>query len=112
LPSGKPKSVRKPDPNRTHRAVMTLAMLRAKRAVEANIRAQGLRPVDFSAREITERAEAYLAQHMEALSAEALELIATWPGFARWRCAELSSDAQKQSEPKSTASTLQISGAK
>jgi hypothetical protein len=46
--------------------------------------------------------------------AEAAEAIATWPGFERWRVpdANISNNAQKQSEPKSTTSALQISGAK
>jgi len=85
LPSGKPQRVRNPDPHRARRAVMTLAMLRAKSAVLADIRAKGLRPGEFSAREITQLAEAYFAQHMDRLITDAAEVIATWPGFARWR---------------------------
>jgi hypothetical protein len=66
-------------------AVLTLAMQRAKKAVQASIRAKGQRIADFSAREITLLAEDYLAQHREQLRAEAEHAIATWPGFARWR---------------------------
>jgi hypothetical protein len=70
-----------------HRAaVITLAMQRAKKIVQTNIRAMGQRLSDFSAREITLLAEDYLAQHREQLRAEAEHAIATWPGFARWRC--------------------------
>ena len=66
-------------------AVFTLAMQRAKKTVQTNIRAKGQRPADFSAKEITLLAEDYLAQHGEELRAEAERAIATWPGFARWR---------------------------
>jgi hypothetical protein len=71
---------------RHRHAVMVLAMQRARKAVQANIRAKGQRPADFSAKEITLLAEDYLAQHRARLIAEAEKDIATWPGFARWRC--------------------------
>jgi hypothetical protein len=67
------------------RAVITLAHQSAKRTVQANIRAKGQRIADFSAREITLLADDYLAQHREQLSAEAKRVIATSPGFERWR---------------------------
>ena len=70
---------------RHRHAVMVLALQRAKKAVQANIRAKGQRLADFSAREITLLAEDYLAQHRAQLWAEAEHAIATWPGFARWR---------------------------
>jgi len=79
--------------------------MRAKKIVQAQIRAKGQRIADFKAREISHLAEDYLAQHGERLRAEAAHTIATSPGFARWRRAELTTDAQKQSEPKSTTST-------
>jgi len=66
--------------------------MRAKKIVQAQIRAKGQMIADFEAREIR-------------LRAEAAHTIATLPGFARWRRAELTTDAQKQSEPKSTTST-------
>ena len=66
-------------------AVITLALQRAKKAVQAGIRAKGQRIAGFSAREITLLAEDYLAQHREQLWAEAEHAIATWPRFARWR---------------------------
>jgi hypothetical protein len=67
------------------RAVIALAHRRAKRLVQASIRAKGQRLADFSAREIALLAEDYLAQHRAELIAEAENAIATWPGFARWR---------------------------
>ena len=89
LPSGKQKRrVRNADPNRPYRVVMTIAMSKAKRAVEKDIRAQGLRLSDFSSRQIRELAEGYFADHMDELITEAVEVYATWPGFARWRSAD------------------------
>jgi hypothetical protein len=70
-----------------HRAaVMTLARMRAKKAVLLALRAEGLRTQDFSAREIAVLVDYYLNQHRARLIAEAEEVIATWPEFARWRC--------------------------
>src|SRR5262245_51193691 len=69
-------------------AVMTLARIRAKKAVLLALRAQGLKPQHFSAREIAVLTEYYLNRHRAELVGEAAEAIATWPGFARWRCAE------------------------
>ena len=76
-------------------AVFTLAMQRAKKTVQANIRAKGQRIADFSAQEITLLAEDYLAQHGEQLWAEAEHAIATWPGFERWRRPVSASDNAK-----------------
>jgi hypothetical protein len=66
-------------------AVMTLARMQAKRAVLLALRAEGLKPQHFSAREIAVLADYYLNHHRARLMAEAAEAIATWPGFARWR---------------------------
>jgi len=38
-------------------------------------------------------------------------MIATWSGFARWRCANVESDAQTKETQKSITSGVQISGA-
>lgn len=92
-------------------AVMTLARMRAKKAVLLALRAQGLKPQDFSAREIGVLTDYYVNQHRAKLMAEAAEAIATWPGFAQWRCAELNTNAQKENEPKSITSAAQMSGA-
>jgi hypothetical protein len=90
---------------------MTLARMRAKKAVLLALRAQGLKPQDFSAREIGVLTDYYVNQHRAKLMAEAAEAIATWPGFAQWRCAELNTNAQKENEPKSITSAVQMSGA-
>ena len=92
-------------------AVITLARMRAKKAVLLELRAQGLKPQHFSSREIAVLTDYYLNQHRAQLMAEAAEAIATWPGFARWRLpsANIETDAQKQNEPKSTTSAVQNS---
>ena len=95
-------------------AMMTLARMRAKKSVLLALRAQGLKPQDFSVREIGVLTDYYVNQHRAKLMAEAAVAIATWPGFAKWRLpsANITTNAQKQSEPISTTSALQISGAK
>jgi hypothetical protein len=67
---------------------MTLARMRAKKSVLLALRAQGLKPQHFSVREIAVLTEYYLNQHRAELMGEAAEVIATWPGLARWRSAE------------------------
>ena len=93
-------------------AVMVLARQSAKRTVKDHIRAQGLKLAEFTARDLNELAEAEFERNRAQLIAEAEHLIETWPGLAYLRCAELVTAAQNQSEPKSTTSALQISGAK
>jgi hypothetical protein len=95
---------------REHRqAVIQLARLAAKKAVKDNLRAQGVRVTLVMPAEIMRQAREYLDTHPE-LYQQALER-AKRMGYVD-PCANLSSDAQKQSEPKSTTSSLQISGAK
>ena len=94
-------------------AVAVLAMQSAKRAVRAQIRANGQKIAQFSAREISVLAEAHLAQHRERLRAEAEHTIATWPGFAYLRVpsANIKANAQSEKPPISTTSAVQMSGA-
>jgi hypothetical protein len=91
-------------------AVMTLARMRAKKAVLLELRAQGFKPQHFSIREIAVLTDYYVNQHRARLMAEAAEIIETWPGFASFR-ANLSTDAQKENEPRSITSAVQMSGA-
>jgi hypothetical protein len=71
---------------RQHRhAVVVLARQSAKKLVVAQIHTKGLRPANFTAREITELADAELERNRAQLIAEAEHTIETWPGFARWR---------------------------
>jgi hypothetical protein len=94
-------------------AVMTLARMRAKKAVLLELRAQGFKPQHFSIREIAVLTDYYVNQHRARLVAEAAEEIAKWPGFARWRLpsANINNNAQTENEPKSIASAVQMSGA-
>jgi hypothetical protein len=98
---------------RRHRhAVAVLALMRAKKAVQVQIRAKGQCIADFSCKQISLLAEDYLAQHGEQLRAEAEHTIATWPGFTRWRLpANVRTNAQEENEPKSITSAVQMSGA-
>jgi len=91
-------------------AVMTLARMRAKKAVILALSAQGLKPQHFSAREIAVLAEYYLNQHRARLVAEAEEIIETWPGFASFR-ADVINIAQTENEPKPITSVVQNSSA-
>ena len=93
---------------------MQLARRAAIKAVNANLRAEGARLTLAPPRTIRLFANAYFAVHRDELIAEAEQIIATSPLFARWRLpsANLKTNAQKQNEPKSTTSALQISGAK
>ena len=61
-------------------AVRVFAKMAAKRAVTNQIRAQGLRIHDFTNRDLTLRAEQWLAEHPE-LIVQARELVAKL-GFA------------------------------
>ena len=81
--------------------------MRAKKSVLLELRAQGLKPQHFSAREIAVLTDYYLNQHRAWPMAEAEEIIETWPGLASFR-ANLSTDAQKENEPKSITSAVQM----
>ena len=81
-PSLSPKALEKI--RRHHVAVVTLAQMRAKKAVVARIRAQGLKVHQFSAKDLTRLAEAELERNRAELVAAALEVINTSPDFAQW----------------------------
>ena len=70
-------------------AVMTLARMRAKKAVLLELRAQVLKPQHFSVREIAVLTEYYLNQHRAELVGEAAEAIARWPECEHWRCSNV-----------------------
>jgi hypothetical protein len=85
---------------RVHRyraAVITLALQRAKRVIEFELRAKGLKVAHYSRRELLLLAEDYFNQHRAELIANAEEVIATSPDFARLRLpvAKLSRYAQR-----------------
>jgi hypothetical protein len=88
-------------------AVMQLARLAAKRAVQDNLRAQGVRVTLFPIAELMRQAGEYLAAHPE-LYQLALER-AHKLGYIDPRCAEVKTNAQKEEQPKSITSTVQNS---
>src|SRR5262249_30782432 len=92
---------------RHRQAVIVLARQSAKRAIKAQIRAEGLKLLQFSAKDISIRAEAWFDAHRQELIAEAEQTIATSPLFAYLRI-----NAQTQTQPISTISTVQMLGAK
>jgi hypothetical protein len=92
-------------------AVAVLARRSATKAVKARLKAQGVNLSYVPARDIAAMARDYLAEHRAFFVVEAKQAIATWPEFARWRCAEIESDAQSKIEPISMGSAVQISGA-
>ena len=64
----------------------------ARKAIEAKLKAQGVKVSLVPLCEINALANDYLAEHRAFFVAEARQAIATWPGFARWRlldCAKL-----------------------
>jgi hypothetical protein len=92
-------------------AVAVLARRSATKAVKARLKAQGVNLSYVPARDIAALARDYLAEHRVFFVVEAKQAIATWPEFARWRCAGISNSVQTQSPPKSTTSAVQNSSA-
>jgi hypothetical protein len=96
-------------------AARCLAMLRSRAAIKNSLRAHGLKLTEYSAREITSWAALYLDDHaaelMPAAIAEARRMILSGALGKRAR-AKLINSVQTQSEPKSTTSAVQMSGAK
>jgi len=84
-------------------AVMVLALMRAKKAINAKLKAQGVRVTLVLPAVINAQARDYLAEHRDELIKEAEHAIATSPLFKQWRlpCADILSAAQQQNEPKS-----------
>jgi hypothetical protein len=80
---------------RFQHAVRVIALMRAKKAIQAQIRARGERIADYSCRDISVLAEAYMAQHRDELINKATVDVASY-----------------QSGPKSITSTVQMLGAK
>jgi hypothetical protein len=71
---------------REHRfAVISLARYKARKAIEAQIRALGKRPTTYSPAQLKALAQAELELNRISLMAEAEKTIATSPLFARWR---------------------------
>jgi hypothetical protein len=90
-------------------AVMTFARLAAKRAVQDQLRAQGVRVSLFPHAELMRQAGEYLASHPE-LYQLALER-ARRMGYIDPRFAEVTTNARSENEPKSITSAVQNTGA-
>jgi hypothetical protein len=84
---------------RQHRhAVMVLA--KQSKAIKAQLRAQGVKLSEVSAKDINIQVDTYFDVYRERLIAEAEHTIETWPGFARWCVGtNISSDAQLTNLP-------------
>jgi hypothetical protein len=95
-------------------AVMMLARSAAVKVIKARLREQGVRLTLVKPKDLNGPAYEYLAQHREQLIAQAEHILATSPHFKSWRlpCANVVSNAQTQTEPKSTTSAVQKLGAK
>jgi hypothetical protein len=100
---------RPPDPRRFHHAVIVVARYRARKQVEAAIRARGQKVSQFTARDLTVLADAELERNREALITQAVEACLTFPEFAG--CAELLSAAQRPGHCPDTTISVQHSSA-
>jgi len=109
-----------PDLELAKRMVTTLSLQAAKRAVQRQVRASGKRWSDLSSREVTLWAELYREDHLDVLVAQAVTTISKSPTLRamlereqrRQARAKLRTNAHAQSQPKSTTSAVQMSGAK
>jgi hypothetical protein len=96
-------------------AVKVLARLAAKPAVQDNLRVQGVRVSLVPYAEVMRQAREYLDNHLELyqLALERAKRMTAEGVFGkRAQRAYLLTNAQTQSEPKSTTSTVQMLGAK
>src|SRR6516225_6589350 len=71
-------------------AILVLARRSARKAIEAKLKAQGVKVSSVPPRQINALAQGYLAERRAFFVAEAKQAIATCPRFARWRlpCAD------------------------
>ena len=72
------------DPARFERAMMSLALCKAKWAVIAQIRADNLKLGQFTCAELNAKREAYFASHWEELIASALVDVWRLPSMAKY----------------------------
>jgi hypothetical protein len=96
-------------------AVKVLARLAAKKAVQAELKDAGVRVSLVRPAEISERAAKYLLNHPELNArarVQAERMIREGVFGKRAQRAYLKTNAQKENEPKSTTSTVQMSCAK
>ena len=70
-------------------AVAVMVRYRAKQVVKDQIRARGDKVHHYSAKDITELAENYVAQNLVPLTYQVAGEVAKWEEFAGYRCAKL-----------------------
>jgi hypothetical protein len=96
-------------------AVKVLARLAAKKAVQAELKEQGVRVTVFPYAELMRLAAEYLDKHPELYQValeRAKRMTADGVFGKRAQRAYLNNSAQSQEQPKSTTSTVQMSCAK
>jgi hypothetical protein len=92
---------------RHRQAVAVLARQSARRAIKAQLRAEGLKVSQFTGKDISIRADAWFDAHRAELIAEAEQVIATSPLFAYLRI-----NGQKLKACSDTTISVQMLGAK
>jgi hypothetical protein len=97
---------------RFHSAVRTIAFFKAKKAVQAQIRANGQRISDYSNKEISLMANAHFAQHQEELINKAAAVVVTFSEFSPLVCAYVRTNAQSQATCSDNQISVQILGSK
>jgi hypothetical protein len=100
-------------------ASRALAMLRSRNAIKDELRKQGIKITTMSAAELSSWARLFLEDHQAEIIPAAIEearrmILSGAMGKRAQRAlrANLTSPAQTPSEPKSTTSAVQMSGAK
>ena len=80
-------------------AILVLARRSARKAIEAKLKAQGVKVSSVPPRELNALAQGYIAEHRAFFVAEAKQAIATCPRFARWRlpCADIKTKDKSRS---------------
>jgi hypothetical protein len=62
-------------------AIRTMVLYKAKKTVKLRLQSEGLKVSHYSAKEIVELAEQYIAKHLEELVNEATASVCAWPEF-------------------------------
>jgi len=100
--------------------IFHIARHKAKKAVEVELKSQGIRLTTFPYCDLKLRAKAYFDAHRAELVEQATQTVMRSPQLRKLHereerqrlRAQVKTNAQTPSEPKSTTSALQISGAK
>jgi ribose 5-phosphate isomerase RpiB len=104
--------------HKLRQATLALAHFRSNQEIKRQIKAQGHKLANYSARELALLAEDYFTAHSAALIEEAKPVVDHWlaTGFfgkrAQRAFANIETNAQSENGLKSTTSSLHILGAK